>query len=317
MSNSTRIFSFGLGRSPSRSLVKGVARATNGHFVFIPPDTSVDTYVGDQLEKALQSSITNVQVKWNLQRNIMNAPTITPPVYVNDHLIVYALVHDDNDNQTQIFDHNSSVELYNDKVRLGEAKVNEIPSVNDNGTIARLAAKALILELQHSKLSSSNTKNGSRQARFEEQVQEEREKSLDAEKEERKKRIIELSLKYNILSPYTAFVGIEKRTDGDNAEMELREVPIQIAADDQNLNDSFLTQMNMSSAAYSFPQMYADCFDMDLQDEYPMMMPDCYSIGDVYSSNASCFKTSTNYCMDLGYAIIGNEQDDTNYTTLP
>ena len=91
MSNSTRIFSFGLGRSPSRSLVKGLARSTNGHFVFIPPDTNVDIYVGEQLEKALQSSITNVQVKWNLGRNVMNVPTITPPVYVNDRLIVYGL----------------------------------------------------------------------------------------------------------------------------------------------------------------------------------------------------------------------------------
>ncbi|CAF5164971.1 unnamed protein product, partial [Rotaria sp. Silwood1] len=55
MATSTRIFSFGLGHSPSRSLVKGLARATNGCFVFIPPNTSVDIHVGEQLQKALQS----------------------------------------------------------------------------------------------------------------------------------------------------------------------------------------------------------------------------------------------------------------------
>ncbi|CAF1592407.1 unnamed protein product, partial [Adineta ricciae] len=66
MSKSSRIFSFGLGRSPSRSLVKGLARSTNGRFCFIPPSTKVDTYVGQQLEKALQSSITNLEIKWNL-----------------------------------------------------------------------------------------------------------------------------------------------------------------------------------------------------------------------------------------------------------
>jgi hypothetical protein len=97
MSTSTRIFSFGLGRSPRRSLVKGLARATNGRFVFIPPDTNVDTFVGHQLKKALQSSITNIHVKWNLGRNVINVPTTTPPVYVNDRLIVYALVNDDNE----------------------------------------------------------------------------------------------------------------------------------------------------------------------------------------------------------------------------
>src|SRR5579862_7134976 len=45
---------------------KGLARATNGRFVFIPPDANVDVYVGEQLQKALQPCITNVRVKWNL-----------------------------------------------------------------------------------------------------------------------------------------------------------------------------------------------------------------------------------------------------------
>ena len=107
MATSTRIFSFGLGYSPSRSLVKGFARATNGRFVFIPPNTSVDVYVGEQLQKALQPCITNVQVKWNLELMFENVPTQTPPVYVNDRLIVYALL----DDKSIPFDHNSSVEL--------------------------------------------------------------------------------------------------------------------------------------------------------------------------------------------------------------
>ncbi|CAF3415397.1 unnamed protein product, partial [Rotaria sp. Silwood2] len=59
MATSTRIFSFGLGHSPSRSLVKGLARATNGRFVFIPPNSSVDVHVGEHLQQALQSWITD------------------------------------------------------------------------------------------------------------------------------------------------------------------------------------------------------------------------------------------------------------------
>ncbi|CAM4961096.1 unnamed protein product [Rotaria socialis] len=87
MATSTRIFSFGLGHSPSRSLVKGLARATNGRFVFIPPNTSVDVHVGEQLQKALQSCITNIKVKWNLATDVTSAPTKMPPVYANDRLI--------------------------------------------------------------------------------------------------------------------------------------------------------------------------------------------------------------------------------------
>ncbi|CAF3862237.1 unnamed protein product [Rotaria sp. Silwood1] len=81
--------------SPSRSLVKGLARSTNGRFVFIPPNTSVDVQVGEQLRKALQLCITNVHIKWNLGVDVQSAPRRSPPVYVNDRLIVYGLVDDD------------------------------------------------------------------------------------------------------------------------------------------------------------------------------------------------------------------------------
>ncbi|CAF1446394.1 unnamed protein product [Adineta steineri] len=240
MATSTRIFSFGLGQSPSRSLVKGLARATNGRFVFIPPNVNVDIYVGEQLQKALQPCITNVHVKWNLGVPVQTAPTHSPPVYVNDRLIIYALL----DDKTTVFDHNSSVELQtgSDHHSLGVAKINRIPNISNNGILARLAAKALILELQHSKLPSSTTSkvtSGSKQSRFQE-LQETTtttnvEKMETSSEETIKQQIIALSLKYNILSPHTAFVGIEKRTNGNNADMVLREVPIQISADDQHL----------------------------------------------------------------------------------
>jgi hypothetical protein len=144
--------------------------------------------------------------------------------------------------------------------------------VSDSGTIARLAAKALILELQHSKLPSSNKKSGSRQARFELQMEEEREKSLNDEKEERKKRITELSLKYTILSPYTAFVGIEKRANGNNDEMVLREVPIEISIDDQHLASSLFTHTFGSSAQYSSFHLPMACCAMP---SYNLMNDSC------------------------------------------
>ena len=237
MATSTRIFSFGLGKSPSRSLVKGLARATNGRFVFIPPNASVDVYVGGQLQKALQPCLTNVQVKWNLGVEVQHAPKQTPPVYLNDRLVVYALINDKN----VPFDHNASVELQlgADHRSIGVARVNQIPDVSENGAIARLAAKALILELQHAKLPSTSVNKpstGSAQGRFKDLATPSEVKvDVVEDAESRKQQIIDLSLKYNILSPHTAFVGVEKRTNGSNAEMVLREVPIEISADDQHL----------------------------------------------------------------------------------
>ncbi|CAF0841873.1 unnamed protein product [Rotaria sordida] len=291
MATSTRIFSFGLGHSPSRSLVKGLARATNGRFVFIPPNSSVDIYVGEQLQKALQSCITNIEVKWNLGTNVMSAPTKMPPVYVNDRLIAYALASD----PMFVFDHNPSVELLTDKSRLGRANVDTIPNVSVNGTIARLAAKALILELQHSKLPSSVKQNisGSLQSRF----QEDRPSSTPAttidEKEIIKKRIIELSLKYQILSPYTAFIGVEKRMNASNVDMVLREIPIQISADDEHLqvsqvmnfpacmmpsppmmNRSMLAPMSMASIKQSTLNWDMDCANLRSMSQVDLLLND-------------------------------------------
>jgi hypothetical protein len=242
MSKSSRIFSFGLGASPSRSLVKGLARATNGRFCFIPPSTKVDTYVGQQLEKALQPSITNLQIKWNLPTEVITAPMTIPPVYANDRLIVYGLIND----PSFVFDHNVQVELVNEKHTLGQANINQIPNVINNEAISRLAGKALILELQHSKLPSTIRK-GSTQPRFQEHNQQTKE-SANEKQEETKKRIVDLSLKYQILSPYTSFVGVEKRSNGNNDNMVLREIPIQISADDQHLGRPVRTGFGVRSS---------------------------------------------------------------------
>lgn len=69
----------------------------------------------------------------------------------------------------------------------------------------------MILELEHSKYSSL------------------------AEKETIQQQIIKLSLKFSILSPYTAFIAVEKRLNSTNEEMILREIPIQISTGDKHL----------------------------------------------------------------------------------
>ncbi|CAF4613341.1 unnamed protein product [Rotaria sp. Silwood2] len=157
----------------------------------------------------------------------MSVPTKLPPVYTNDRLIIYALAED----SSVTFDHNSNVELYTDQHSLSKCTIDHIPNVTSAGTIARLAAKALILELQHAKIPRKSIA-GSMQPRFQHLQSS---TTTDDEKETLKKRIIELSLKHQILCPYTAFIGVEKRTNVSNAEMVLREVPSQIPADDQHL----------------------------------------------------------------------------------
>ncbi|CAF4892491.1 unnamed protein product [Rotaria sp. Silwood1] len=172
MSSTTRIFSFGLGHSPSRSLVKGLARATNGHFIFIPPSSRVDTYVGTQIQRALQPSFVNCRLQWfGLWPSGSQAPRTIPP-----------------------------------------GSLNRI-EVRKGNTIRRLAAKALMQELQH---------RGSEEHVYDGRIV--------------KQRIIDLSLTHQILSPYTAFVGVETTRSNTSTPAPVRYVPIQISTDGEHLS---------------------------------------------------------------------------------
>ncbi len=101
----------------------------------------------------------------------------------------------------------------------------------------RLAAKSIITDLQMDDYNS----NSSRQARFVEQ-----------QEADKKQELIDLSIQHQILSPFTAFIGVETRTEQENAsvgEMILREVPIEIRANENS------SAYDATSAGYNFMAM--------------------------------------------------------------
>ena len=59
-----RIFSFGLGSSASRNLVKGIARAGNGTAIFATEHEDLGSKVISQLKNAIQPALSNVQIFW-------------------------------------------------------------------------------------------------------------------------------------------------------------------------------------------------------------------------------------------------------------
>lgn len=96
MSDTTRIFSFGLGSSPSRALVKGLARVTNGSYLFIPPKTHVDVAVARQITKALQPCLLNTKVQCHFNDNQLEnyriSPKYLPPIHAKQRLNVYIMM---------------------------------------------------------------------------------------------------------------------------------------------------------------------------------------------------------------------------------
>ena len=96
ISNTTRIFSFGLGSSPSRALVKGLARVTNGSYLFIPPKTHVDVAVARQVDKALEPCLVNMKVQCHFNNDELKdyriSPKILPPIHAKQRLNVYIMM---------------------------------------------------------------------------------------------------------------------------------------------------------------------------------------------------------------------------------
>jgi hypothetical protein len=96
MSNTTRIFSFGLGSAPSRALVKGLARVTNGSYLFIPPKTHVDIAVARQINKALEPCLVNIKVQCHFDnyelKDYRISPKLFPPIHAKQRFNVYIMM---------------------------------------------------------------------------------------------------------------------------------------------------------------------------------------------------------------------------------
>jgi hypothetical protein len=237
---------------PSRALVKGLARATNGHFTFIAPNTNVDIHVAEQLARALHPNIKDVTVKWKTSQEILySVPEHAPPVFVGDRQLFYALL-----DESTPFDHTTTVELITGKQQqlLGVARVDHTPSTLSPQTITRLAAKVLLRELLHAPQTTP------------------------------KERLVDLSIKYGILCPYTAFIGVEKRLDADvdsNANMELREVPIMLGPSSPyqrfaSLASRYSAASNASSARLQSMQNDVNAVCVVLQDNLARVLQrDC------------------------------------------
>eukprot|EP00762_Andalucia_godoyi_P002666 ANDGO_03272.mRNA.1 von Willebrand factor A domain-containing protein DDB_G0292028 len=221
-SKQNRIFSFGLGSSPSRALVKGLARTTFGKAMFIPPNTDVDVPVAHQLNRALQPCFADLRIEWNLpdspeEFSIEACPSMVPPVFRGDRFCAYAIVDAGNSPgviEARVF---RGAELLV-AIRRNVAEDVEFP-------LSKLAGRALLRELQEQKFAAKPS--GSVQQRFA-GVQSEAEPA-EAWKKRQEDKMLGLSLKYSVLCPLTGFVAVEKRKSSDaNNGMQLREVPIEV-----------------------------------------------------------------------------------------
>ena len=216
--HNTRVFSFGLGQSPSRSLVNGIALAGNGKSEFIKQGEVLEDKIGRHLSRALQPAVTNATVKWEGVKNVKQVPTNLPPVFYGDRQLAFAF-----------FELEETAENPSVVLRTGNSSTKLAFPVRHTEKaeqlfISKMAARALIKQIETSPTDLSPS--GSLQKRI---------KSKDTVKNnDSEEQITQISLEYGVMSKYVSLVAVERRDEperkGASAVMQLREIPVQKAA---------------------------------------------------------------------------------------
>jgi Ca-activated chloride channel family protein len=202
-SDTTRVFSFGIGAGASHHLVRGMARAGGGTAEFIYPGERIEKKVLRQLKKALAPGLTDVKVDWG-RLKVKQAPYNVPPVFAGGRVLVYGLLEAAPSEKTEVTltakspDGPLSFKL---PVHWDRAAADKL--------IGTLAARTMIRDLEEGS-SALHRGGGSKQNR----------KSKDRVRDE----IVRLGVAYGLCSRETSFVAVELR-DAVPGEIQLRRVP--------------------------------------------------------------------------------------------
>ncbi|XP_075042986.1 von Willebrand factor A domain-containing protein 5A-like [Mixophyes fleayi] len=178
-----RCFTFGIGEGASTSLIKGMARAGSGTCEFVSGKDRMQPKVLRALKCSLQPTVKDVSLKWTLPPGMESVLLSQVPtaIFQGQRSIVYAQLKGKVEKESEgdvclQYTFKDEILKNNLRVLLKTEKV-------DRPTIHRLAAKAVIADLE----------NGT-----------------DSDSEEAKKRILETSLQSGVISSLTAFVAVNK-----------------------------------------------------------------------------------------------------------
>jgi len=185
--HTTRLFSFGIGLSVDKDLVNGMARAGQGSSSIVRDTSTIRQSVMKQLERALQPGLTGIQVMWNnsstgkLVAGLRQSPINPPPIFRGTRLVSFALLPADCPPCKIVLTGSFGDSEYTSEVEFDPSKAESVPGEQ----IVKLGVRSMIEDLQ-------NGLGG-----------------IPLDKiEEIKKAVIDLSVKFGILSKFTAFVAV-------------------------------------------------------------------------------------------------------------
>ena len=206
----SRIFTFGIGAGSSHHLVNGLARAGGGSAEFIYPGERIEPKVVRQFGRLLSPALTDVCVSWG-GLDAKQAPSSVPPIFSGGRLLLYAFVNEVATSATPATIRLSATSPSGPvsfDVEFGPSRA------VDGRTVATLAARARIRELEESPEWTSARGSHQRER-----------KATSASRE-----IVELSMRYGLMSRETSFVAVEVRETPVLGDMQLRRIPIALTS---------------------------------------------------------------------------------------
>ena len=195
----TRVFTFGVGDGAASDLVNGVARAGRGEACFIRHGEPIDEKVITQLGKAMAPVLEDVSIDWGILQVEEQSPAKDDlaPVFNNTPYTVLALLSKDSQHQGQVV---LSGKL-NGKAQRFEVNVTPWTTTRTDCRILHsLAAKQIIRDLQ-------------------ERVNQQENSKLE-------KKMLALSLRFEVASSQASFVAVEEREGKQDGVLSTVQVPL-------------------------------------------------------------------------------------------
>ncbi len=195
-----RIFSFGIGRGASGTLVRGVARASGGMAEFIFPGERTEPKVIRQMARLSAPYAADTKLDWGGLSPSVAVPAELPAFCTGDEVDILCRVPSVRDALVRIRAADGSV--------IAECAVDGSMPVSDDRTIPLLLARELIASIEQGAASGGSEQSSRRR------------KGDEA-------RILSTALEYGLVSSQTSYVAVEEREgDEKGGAVNLRRVPV-------------------------------------------------------------------------------------------